>query len=193
MACITVQEYAFKQFLSTQTKEKHSPRKIIWEKQIRSKEYGAGAAPSSTYKLPEMISRRGFLIKRQKHWPLEWGYLYTIQKINQKMHQKRKREIFWWKRCLGWTENRMGGIRIKSGWYGRNFLGVSLYENRLGSTRELQGRKKGRDGRRRCIGMGFSLYIEVWQQDHRIARRNHAFGSLACTGEIGLQGQAGLA
>ena len=63
---ITVQENAFKQFLSTWMKQKHSPRTITWGKLIRNKEDGASAATSSTYELPQMILLWGFLTERPK-------------------------------------------------------------------------------------------------------------------------------
>ena len=70
VGCITLQEYAFKKFLSTWTKQKHSPIKINWKERIRTKEEGAGVAPSSTYELTQMIALWGFLIKNPKR-----GYL----------------------------------------------------------------------------------------------------------------------
>ena len=66
MGRIIVQEYAFKQFFSTCTKQKNPPREINREKLTRSKEYGAGVSPSRICELPQMIALWGFLIENPK-------------------------------------------------------------------------------------------------------------------------------
>ena len=66
------------------------------KKQIRIKEDGADVAPSSTYELPQMIALWGFLIKRPKDRPWEWGYLYPRYIRQQNMYQHSRKKIVWW-------------------------------------------------------------------------------------------------
>ena len=150
-------------------KAKHSPRTINWGKRFIIKEDGAGVVPSRTYKWPQMISIWGFLIKRTKNC-LENGAISSQYKEGSRRCSSSVRGKLSEGRGVwsGWII-RWGGIIIKVAGMGEIVLG-DPYTNRMGSTRAVKGRNKGRGGSGCWIGLGFMLSLSILRCDSGIIK-----------------------
>ena len=77
------------------------------ENRTPSNKNDAGAAPPSTYRLPQRMYLSGLICEREKNWPWEWDYLKLIQRIQETNHIQRNMENFQWQRWMGSMNNQV--------------------------------------------------------------------------------------